>query len=186
MRYSLFPRFGLLAVLLSLPCWALPPTATTCALPATAMFGVPVTIGIAVTGDSGLTPTGSVRVIDNGIVVVGASSLALDGTAKLTAVFNLGLHLISCSYLGDGMLAPSASGASFLTTVQAHPTIVLTLSQNPVPAGQRVQIDIIVAGIMGAPEGGVTLRDGDSILAVLLLRPNDNSSTASFSGILTP
>ncbi len=185
MRYPLFSRFGLLAILVSLPCWALSPTATTCTLPATTMFGAPVTIAIAVSDDSGLTPTGSVQVTDNG-TVAGASSLAADGTAKLTTAFNLGLHLVACSYSGDGMLAPSVSAANFVTTIQAHPSIVLTPSQNPVPAGQRVQIDITVAGTMGAPEGGVTLKDGDSILAVLLLRPSDNSSTASFSGILAP
>jgi len=149
------------------------------------MFGAPATIAIAVSDDSGLTPTGTVQVTDNG-TVVGTSSLASDGTAKLTAVFNLGLHVVACSYSGDGMLAPSGSGVSFLTTVQAHPAIVLTPSRNPVPAGQRVQIDITVAGIMGSPEGGVTLKDGDSILAVLLLRASENSSTASFIGMLAP
>src|SRR5437879_744566 len=149
MGLSLISRFGLLAILLSLPCWALPPTVTTCTPPATSMFRAPVSIAVAVSDDSGLAPTGTVQVFDNGSVV-GASSLDANGTAKITAAFNLGTHAITCSYSGDSMLAPSVSGVSFLTTAQTHPTVVLTPSQNPVPAGQRVQIDVLVAG----PSGG--------------------------------
>src|SRR5260370_22200031 len=184
MRFSLISRFGLLAILLSLPCWALPPTATTCALPATSMFRAPVTIAIAVSGDSGLAPTGTVQVSDYGSVA-GISGLDSNGTAKITTAFNLGLHAISCSYSGYAMLATSVSGVSFLTTDQTHPTIVLTPSQNPVPAGQRVQIDILVAGPAGgAPSGAVTLKDGNSTLAVLPLSLNEDSSVASFIGML--
>ena len=185
MRFALIYRFGLLAILLSLPCWALPPTATTCAPPATSMFRAPVTIAIAVSNDSGLSPTGTVQVSDNGRVV-GASGLDANGTAKITTAFNLGLHVISCSYSGDTMLAPSVSGVSFITTAQTHPTIVLTPSQNPVPAGQRVQIDALVASPAGgSPSGTVTLKDGNSTLAVLPLTLNEDSSVASFIGMLS-
>src|SRR5882762_390242 len=138
MRFSLFSRFGLFAILLSLPAWALSPTATTCAVPASAMFGAPVTIAVAVSDDSGLTPTGTVQVSDNGNVL-GAAALDSNGAAKLTAAFSLlGSHAISCSYSGDALLAPSVSGISLLTVVQDQTTVVLTPSQNPVPAGQRV------------------------------------------------
>src|SRR5260221_3230599 len=154
MRFALIYRFGLLAILLRFPSWALPPTDTTCTPPATSMFRAPVTIAVAVSDDSGLAPTGTVQVFDNG-TVVGASGLDANGAAKITTAFNLGLHVISCTYSGDTMLAPSASAATFLTTSQTHPTIVLTPSQNPVPAGQRVQIDAVVAGPPGgAPSGG--------------------------------
>src|SRR5258706_13430190 len=184
MGFSLISRFGLLAILLSLPCWALSPTVTTCPPPATSMFRAPVSIAVAVSDDSGLAPTGTVQVLDNGNIV-GASRLDAKGTAKITAAFNLGLHVISCTYSGDTMLAPSASAATFLTTAQTHPTIVLTPSQNPVPAGQRVQIDVLVAGPWGAsPSGAVTLKDGDSTLAVLPLSLNEDSSVASFIGML--
>jgi uncharacterized protein (TIGR03437 family) len=183
MRFSLFSPFSLLAVLI-LPCWALPPTVTTCALSSTSTFRAPVPIAIAVSNDSGLPPTGTVQVSDNGRVV-GVSGLDSNGTAKITPAFNLGRHAISCSYSGDTTLAPSASGVSFLTTAQTHPTIVLTPSQNPVPAGQRVQIDAVVAGPSGgSPSGAVTLKDGDSTLAVLPLHQNEDSSIASFIGML--
>jgi len=183
MQFSPFSRFGLLAILLSLPCWALPPTATTCALPAAATFGAPVIIAVAVNDDSGLIPTGTVQVSDNGNVL-GASSLDSTGVAKLTKAFNLGLHAISCSYSGDAMLSPSVSSVNLLTVVQGSPSVVLTASQNPVPAGQRVQIDVRVAGFMGEPVGAVTLKDGDTIFAVLPLQPGDNYSSASFIGML--
>jgi uncharacterized protein (TIGR03437 family) len=183
MQFSPFSRFGLFAILLSLPCWALPPTATTCALPAAATFGAPVIIAVTVSDDSGLIPTGTVQVSDNGDVL-GASSLDSTGVAKLTKAFNLGLHAISCSYSGDATLSPSESSVNLLTVVQGSPSVVLTPSQNPVPAGQRVQIDIRVAGFMGEPVGAVTLKDGDTIFAVLPLQPGDNYSSASFIGML--
>jgi uncharacterized protein (TIGR03437 family) len=183
MRFLIFFRFSLLAIFLSLPCWALPPTATTCAIPATSILGAPMTIAIAVRDDSGFAPTGSVQVFDNGRIV-GTSSLGSNGAAKLHTAFNLGLHAISCSYSGDAMLAPSVTAVSFVTTMQAATTIVLTPSQNPVPVGQRVQIDILVSGQGGGPVGSVTLKDGDSILATLQLTANEDSSVASFIGIL--
>src|SRR5258708_6102216 len=83
----------------------------TCALPATSSYRAPVTIAIAVSDDSGLVATGAVQVSDNG-AVVGTAGLESNGTAKITAGFNLGLHAISCSYSGDTMLAPSVSGVS--------------------------------------------------------------------------
>src|SRR5260370_5699934 len=185
MRFARIYRFGLLAILLSLPCWALPPTVTTCALPATSIFRAPVTIAIAVSNDSGLAPAGIVQVSDNG-TIVGASGLDVNGTTKITTAFKLGVHVISCSYSGDTMLAPSVSGVSFITTAETPPTIVLTPSQNPVPAGQRVQIDALVAGPSGgAPSGSVTLKDGNSTLAVLPLSLNEDSSVASFIGMLS-
>jgi len=179
-----FSLFSLLAILLSLPAWALSPTATTCAVPATATFGAPVIIAAAVSDDSGLTPTGTVQVSDSGNVL-GAAALDSNGAAKLTAAFNLlGSHAISCSYSGDAMLASSVSVVNLITVVQDQTIIVLTASQNPVPVGQRVQIDVRVSGLMGAPVGAVTLKDGDTIFAVLPLQPEQDYSTASFIGIL--
>src|SRR5258708_26204521 len=125
MRFALIYRFGLLAILVSLPSWALPPPATTCAPPATSMFRAPVTIAIAVSNDSGLAPTGTVQVSDNGRVV-GASGLDANGTAKITTAFNLGLHVISCSYSGDPMLPPSVAELISLTTPQTHPPTMHT------------------------------------------------------------
>jgi uncharacterized protein (TIGR03437 family) len=183
MRFSPSSRFGLFAILLSLPCWALPPTATTCSLPAAATFGAPVIIAAAVSDDSGVVPTGTVQVSDNGNVL-GAPALDSNGVAKLTKAFNLGLHAISCSYSGDATLSPSVSNVNLLSVVQGSPSVVLTPSQNPVPAGQRVQIDIRVAGFTGEPVGAVTLKDGDTIFAVLPLQPADNYSSASFIGML--
>src|SRR5437773_2226238 len=118
MQFSPFSRFRLFAILLSLPCWALPPTATTCALPVEATFGAPVIIAATVSDDSGLIPTGTVQVSDNG-TVLGASSLDSNGVAKLTKAFNLGLHAISCTYSGDTMLSLSVSHVYLLTVVQA-------------------------------------------------------------------
>jgi uncharacterized protein (TIGR03437 family) len=183
MRYSLFARFGLLAIFLALPCRALSPTRTSCSVPAFTMFGAPVIIPIAVNDDSGIVPTGTVQVTDNG-TVTGTSNVAPSGTAKITTAFSVGIHIVACSYSGDSRLSPSISSDSFVTTIQAQPTIVLTPSQNPVPAGQRVLIDVRVAGFTGGPVGAVTLRDGDSILAVLPLSPEQDSSRASFIGIL--
>jgi uncharacterized protein (TIGR03437 family) len=147
------------------------------------MFGAPVTIAIGVSDDSGLSPTGTVQVSDNGNVL-GVSGLDANGAGKITAVFNLGLHAISCTYSGDAMLAPSVSGVNLITVVQDQTAVVLTASQNPVPVGQRVQIDVRVSGLMGAPVGSVTLKDGDTIFTVLPLQPADNYSSASFIGIL--
>jgi uncharacterized protein (TIGR03437 family) len=183
MRFSPFSRFGLVAILLSLPCWALlPPSTTTCVTPSSAMFGAPVTIAIGVSDDSGLFPTGTVEVSDNGNVL-GVSGLDPNGAGKITAVFTLGLHAISCNYSGDAMLAPSVSGVNLITVVQDQTAVVLTASQNPVPVGQRVQIDVRVSGLVGAPVGAVTLKDGDTIFAALPLQPADNYSSASFIGI---
>ena len=179
MRFLSFLRFGLLPVVVALPAWAAIFTTTTCSAPDTAFFGQPVNITASVVGADGSLPTGGV-VVSDGVAVIGTPTLTSDGTVKVTATFALGAHAIACSFAGDSTFAPSMSAATMLTVSPATPKIFLTPSQNPVPAGQRVSIDIQVVAAGGAPSGSVTLLDGTAVLAVLPLLQNQDDSVAQF------
>lgn len=179
MRFLSFLRFGLVPVVVALPAWAAISTTTTCSAPDTAFFGQPVNIAASVAGSDGSSPTGGLAVSD-GAAVIGTPTLTSDGTAKLTATFSIGAHAISCSFAGDSTFAPSTSPASMLTVSPATPRILLNPSQNPVPAGQRVSIDIQVVAAGGAPSGSVTLLDGATVLAVLPLLQEQDDSVAQF------
>jgi len=179
-RFLSFLRFGLIPAVVALPCWALISTTTTCSAPDSASFGAPVDITAGVIGIDGSVPTGGVAVSD-GAAVIGTPTLTSNGTAKVTAMFSVGAHVISCSFAGDSMFAPSMSTASMLTVNPATPKIFLTASQNPVPAGQRVSIDIELVAAGGAPSGSVTLLDGTTVLAVLPLTQNQDDSVAQFT-----
>ena len=64
---------------------------------------------------------------------------------------------------------------------QNGPTITLFASQNPVPLGQRVDIEVIVKASDFVPTGFVTLRDGNTDLGSVLLTVEDDGSHGIFS-----
>ncbi|HEV2689642.1 MAG TPA: Ig-like domain repeat protein [Bryobacteraceae bacterium] len=174
-----FLRLGLVPTFCVVPCLALNFSSTTCDVPSSAAFGEPVNISAVVAGNGLGVPTGSVVVSDGGNAI-GAAALQADGTAKVTVAFNLGMHEITCNYSGDSAFGPSMSPATMLTVSPATPKIFVTVSQNPVPAGQTLVIDITLVAPGGVPSGGVTLLDGSTVLGVMLLSPNADDSVAQF------
>ncbi|HYL76525.1 MAG TPA: Ig-like domain repeat protein [Bryobacteraceae bacterium] len=180
MRRLSFLRFGLIPAVVVLPGWALISTTTTCLAPDMASFGEPVNITASVIGADGSVPAGGIAVSD-GAAVIATPVLTSNGTAKVTATFALGAHVISCSFAGDSTFAPSMSAASMMTVNPATPKIILNPSQNPVPAGQRVTIDIQLVAAGGAPSGSVTLLDGTTVLVVLPLLQEQDDSVAQFT-----
>ena len=128
----------------------------------------------------GNVPTGGVTVFD-GNAAVATGMLDASGTAMIAVTFGPGTHAVSCSYSGDSNFDPSVSATTVVQVSGNIPKIVLNLSQNPVPAGQRLSIDIAVLGPGGVPSGSVTLLDGTTVLAVLPLTQNQDEADTQFT-----
>jgi uncharacterized protein (TIGR03437 family) len=174
-----FLHFGLILAGCTPAVWAQAASSTTCSVPSSASFGQAVNIAATV-GGMGNVPTGGVTIFD-GTTPIGTLTLDATGMAMVAATFGTGTHAISCSYSGDANFSPSVSATTVLTVSPNAPKIVLNPSQNPVPAGQRLSIDIAVLGPGGVPSGSVTLLDGSSVLAVLPLTQNQDEADAQFT-----
>jgi len=179
MRCLRFLCFGLILAVCVQPVFAQATSSTTCSVPTSAAFGQAVNITAAV-GGMGNVPTGGVTIFD-GTTPIGTLALDATGMATVAATFGTGTHAISCSYSGDANFSPSVSATTVLTVSPNAPKILLNPSQNPVPAGQRLSIDIAVLGPGGVPSGSVTLLDGTSVLAVLPLTQNQDEADAQFT-----
>jgi uncharacterized protein (TIGR03437 family) len=180
-QFLKFLRFGLFLALSAVPAWALSFTSTTCDAVFFSTYGQPIVITATVTSSDPGVPTGTMTVSDGGSAI-GSTALTANGTAKITAAFTtLGTHMIVCGYSGDAMFAASMSAPVSITVGQATPKIELTFSQNPVTVGQTVDINVRLSGLAGVPNGSVTLLDGSTVLAVMLLFLEADDSTAQFS-----
>jgi len=179
MRCLRFLCFGLILAVCVQPVFAQATSSTTCSVPTSAAFGQAVNITAAV-GGMGNVPTGGVTIFD-GTTPIGTLALDATGMATVAATFGTGTHAISCSYSGDANFSPSVSATTVLTVSPNAPKILLNPSQNPIPAGQRLSIDIAVLGPGGVPSGSVTLLDGTSVLAVLPLTQNQDEADAQFT-----
>jgi hypothetical protein len=184
------------------PTGAPAPAATTTALSSSAnpsQAGQSVTFTATVGAASG-TPTGTVTFKD-GTTVLGTGAVSASGVATFTtASLSAGSHSITAVYGGDANFAASTSPALTQTVNAPAPaatTTALASSANPSVAGQSVTVTATVSAPAGAgvPTGGVTFRDGQSVLGTAALDPSgtaqlttsalsagSHSITATYSG----
>lgn len=153
---------------------------------------VTFTMAVTNTGNSGITPTGTVTLTDTTYAVNSpgvlttttttlASNLPLDKkgnatytTSKLTA----DKHFITVSYGGDAKF--SAGTSALVQVVHASgTTMALASSLNPALTGSSVTFKATVAASSGVntPTGQVTFLDGSIVLAQV---PVNSSGIASF------
>jgi hypothetical protein len=162
----------------------------------TVVNGQSLTFSVAVTntGNSGITPTGTVTVHDTvyyvpspGVLqsttITLASNLPLDvnGNASLTtSALTVDKHFITVSYSGDSNF--STGNASLIQIVHASgTTTTLTSLPNPSTPGQQVTFTATVspnASGFGTPTGQVTFEDGTTVIGQV---PVNASGVAIFS-----
>ncbi len=162
--------------------------------------GSSVTLIARVTGvGSNLVPTGSVRFLENS-VVIGAS--ALDGNARSTLVLSNatpGVHTVVAAYPGDAVFPASVSAAQSFTVGKRMPNLTVGTNVLKVFAGVPVAITVTAnapaGGQQAIPTGTVLLQDGLNVLGSVVLSPAGTASltvqtlaagshmiTASYSG----
>jgi uncharacterized delta-60 repeat protein len=149
-----------------------------------AFAGSPVMLTATVTGSHG-KPTGSVTFLD-GTTIIGAAAVSPGGQAVLTAGLGGGTHHITAQYSGDSVY--QASSAVKDVTVKPA-TATVTLSVNPVHAGQTVTLTGVVTPawlpISLPMTGTVTFYDGTRVLGTLPVRTPYPTTSPMFPGVAT-
>ena len=142
------------------------------------VFGQLVTFTATVTSTAG-TPTGTVSFRD-GAATLGAVALNASGQAAFaTLLLVAGNHSITAAYGGDSNFAGSVSAAIGQTVAQANTATSLTSNHNPSNSGQAVTFTATttpVAPGSGIPTGGVTFKDGATVLATMTLNASGQAT----------
>lgn len=145
-------------------------------------FGESVTLTATVTSHFvGMTPTGVVSFVADG-VDLGSASLDASGVAEVnTSVLAVGSHEITAHYAGDDHFAPGISDSIAQVVDKAQTSTSLASSDNPSIVGSSVTFTATVsvtAPGAGIPTGTVVFRDGDVALGDGAL---DDAGVATFS-----
>jgi hypothetical protein len=141
---------------------------------------VAFTATVAPEPSSGDVPTGSVTFKD-GAVRLGTAQLDRSGVASFSSSFLAGgEHSITAVFSGDSHYVASSSNALDQLVNRAGTTITLGPAASQIMFGSSVVFTAKVTSTGGAPEGSVTLRDGDTDLQTVAL---DSSGNATFSAI---
>jgi hypothetical protein len=160
----------------------------------TTVAGQPLTFSVAVTntGNSGVTPTGTVTVQDTVYFVVSgtlehttttlASNLALNNgeVSFTTSALTADKHFITANYSGDSNFSTGSSSLIQIVHSSASST-TLSSSANPATPGQQITLTATVAAVPSGssiPTGQVTFLDGKTVIGQV---PLNTSGTASFS-----
>jgi streptogramin lyase len=136
-----------------------------------------LTLTSTVQGNGG-TPTGTVTFHDGGTVLTSVQ-LTTSGTATFSlSTLAPGIHQLSASYSGDTNDNPSTSPTTAEQIVQST-SVALASNENPSLLQDNVTITITVGnGSASIPTGNVTLMDGTTQLASVMLTA---SGTASYT-----
>ncbi len=141
-------------------------------------FGQVVIFTATVASPAG-TPTGAVTFKD-GLGTLGAVALDASGHASFaTPGLMAGTHSITAAYGGDNNFLISTSAPLTQVVMQANSATSLTSSSNPSSSGQSVTFTATVSPIApgsGIPTGGVTFKDGSTVLGTMTLNPTGNAT----------
>ena len=155
-----------------------------------------ITISINVLGTNGgpSSPTGTVTLSDNGVVIGVNPVLAAIATFSVT--LGPGSHTITAVYSGDSIY-PSSSASYGLTVVKPAPTVTFTASTSISVFGQPVTLSATLKGATGSPTptgtvqflangvplgSPVTLANGVATLTTSSLPPGANLIAVQYSG----
>jgi hypothetical protein len=139
-------------------------TVTSSANPAHFGQTVKLTATIATSGK----PTGTIT-FASGTTILGKETVNSDTTVLSTSALAVGTHLITASYSGDAMRAPSESSALKQIVIKAATTTKLASSKNPSATGQAVTLTATVSAATGTPTGSVTFKRGTATLGTIAL-----------------
>jgi hypothetical protein len=168
------------------------------ASPTTVSLGQQVTLHAAVTSPANGVPTADVTFYD-GATTLGVVALDGSGAASLVVTMTTGgVHAFSATYAGDTL--HQGSGSSLVTvTVVSPTTTALGADASNATFGSPVTFTATVTSAGGnVPSGGVTFRDGSTVLGSAPLNANGiaqlaisslglgtHSVTASYGGDTT-
>lgn len=117
----------------------------------------------------GGVPAGAVTFSDGG-TSLGTATLDTSGRAAFTTrALAIGGHGLTAAYAGSARHQAGASPSVALTVERDPVTVTVASSRNPTRHGRSVTFTVTAAAGGGAPDGAVTLRDGDAVLATLPL-----------------
>lgn len=130
--------------------------------------GVTFTATVSAAGN----PAGSVTFMEGANPLGTAAAVNSSGVAALqTATLAVGVHTITASYGGDSVHLSSTSSALSQTVLEGTST-TLASSANPSAPGKTITFTATVTPCGGggvAPDGSVTLSDGDASLSTVPL-----------------
>jgi Bacterial Ig-like domain (group 3)/Glycine rich protein len=177
------------------------PTATSASLAAS---GATVVTGQSVTYTATVSPVpdaGTMSFADGGTPIAGCTTQAvsaINGTATCTLSYpTSGTHSIVATYSGDAGFAGSASSALVETVNAASTRVTLSVSPNPIVAGQPATFTVTVAAVApgtGNPSGTIRIFDGGTLLVsatvvngtatfpTSAIRVGNHSFTATYNG----
>ena len=161
--------------------------------PDPSLVGQAVTVGYAVAGSSGnspTVPTGNVSVSDG---VNSATGTVAGGSAVVTLV-TAGVRTITATYLGDANFnaSPASAGAGHQVNLPATTTAITSDAPDASNIGQNVLITYTVTSASpGTPTGNVMVTDGVNVavgtvaagqVVIAFTTPGDRVLTATYAG----
>ena len=141
-----------------------------------AVYGTPVILTSAVTGDGGVVQAGSVNFTDAG-TSIGSAGLSSNGVATLTvSTLAPGAHSIVANYGGNSSIGASSSTPQ-IVVVKELTTTALVSTANPIVTLRSIVLtaNVVNSGV-GEPTGTVTFSDGNNVLGVATLNGNGSAS----------
>lgn len=156
------------------------PSTTVVELPATATYGRPTRVRVAVDA-ADLEATGAVSLSIDGTTV---ATTDVDDAGRATFDFPPtellpGKHSVAASYSGAHLIAPSSSGPIVLKVAKATSEARAKLIRRTVRPNTRPRLSVTVAAVGVKPTGKVRVRLGSRKVATLRLRPSDGGSTVA-------
>lgn len=142
------------------------------------------------------TPAGTVT-FSEGEAVLGTVQLAGVNATLTLKTLPPGTHEITAAYSGDANDEPSAATPIVQTILQATTETSLTSTLNPAPYGSSASLKATVKAVApggGTPQGTVSFREGETLLATVPLTsgsakyslksvpPGTHAITATYSG----
>jgi hypothetical protein len=142
------------------------------------------------------TPAGTVTFTE-GEAVLGTVQLAGVNATLSLKTLPPGAHEITAAYSGDANDEPNEAGPVAQTILQATTETSLTSTLNPAPYGSSASLKATVKAVApggGTPQGTVSFREGETVLATVplvsgsakyplkSLSPGTHEITATYSG----
>jgi streptogramin lyase len=150
---------------------------------ATAVFGQTELLTATVSSAAG-APTGTVTFKD-GSVVLGSAPINAAGQATLKVSLGVGIHALTASFTATSAFGGSSSAVLPELVDRAMTTVALSPSVNTVVTGQSVSFTATVTAVApgaGTPTGWVTFKDGNVILATVMVGAGSKATfTTSFA-----
>lgn len=144
----------------------------------------PASVGAAVTltaDVAGLAPTGVVDFVEGTTSLCGAVDLApiapaLSRAQCTTSALAIGAHDLVANYLGDNDNVAASSATLVQTVAPSATTTTLVSAPDPSAVGANATFAATVTG--AAPTGGVTFREGTTVLCAAVVPVPQTPATA--------